>query len=389
MDTELKIELRQLADLREFPGNPRTHPERQIAALRQSIRRHGIVKPIVIRPDGTILAGHGLVIAARAEALMEVPVSVYDRCDADCAALVLADNRIAQLADDDGDALERLLAGLRDEIGGVDGTGWDAVSISEMIEKLGFAKPIAPAPAPAPAPARTMEGETWAIGRHRVHVGDARRFSVTGDIVFTDPPFELSGDAVALVVTPIASSLLLCAPLRQQVDVARALSEWRCGESWWLHRTMVSSILADAQIRKHGILVGIYRKDASGPGVSKRRHIEMSGDRSCMDELPDCPCGQADHQQVDECGKGACRGKGPYAYRYAKCTHALRHILSYFDAPIVVDPFCGSGSVLLSADALGRTAIGCELLPHVADLSIARLEQASGQAATRIATGYA
>jgi len=55
---------RSLSELKEFPGNPRRHPEAQIAALSKSIRRFW-TNPILVDETGTILAGHGRCEAAK------------------------------------------------------------------------------------------------------------------------------------------------------------------------------------------------------------------------------------------------------------------------------------------------------------------------------------
>jgi len=58
--------------LREFPDNPRRHPESQIARLMKSIGRFW-TNPILIDETGTILAGHGRWEAARRLGMTEVP----------------------------------------------------------------------------------------------------------------------------------------------------------------------------------------------------------------------------------------------------------------------------------------------------------------------------
>ena len=58
--------------LKEFPDNPRRHPESQIAGLMRSIRRFW-TNPILIDETGTILAGHGRWEAARRLGMTEVP----------------------------------------------------------------------------------------------------------------------------------------------------------------------------------------------------------------------------------------------------------------------------------------------------------------------------
>ena len=51
-----RVVWRPLAALKEFPGNPRCHPESQIVALMKSIRRFW-TNPILVDETGTILAG--------------------------------------------------------------------------------------------------------------------------------------------------------------------------------------------------------------------------------------------------------------------------------------------------------------------------------------------
>jgi len=53
-----------VSELKIFPGNPRRHPEGQIAGLMKSIRRFW-TNPILVDETGTILAGHGRWEAAK------------------------------------------------------------------------------------------------------------------------------------------------------------------------------------------------------------------------------------------------------------------------------------------------------------------------------------
>jgi hypothetical protein len=63
---------RPIGKLKEFPGNPRRHPESQIANLMKSIRRFW-TNPILVDETGAILAGHGRWEAARRLGMSEVP----------------------------------------------------------------------------------------------------------------------------------------------------------------------------------------------------------------------------------------------------------------------------------------------------------------------------
>jgi len=89
---------RPVSQLKEFPGNPRRHPDGQIAGLMRSIRRFW-TNPILVDETGTILAGHGRWEAAKRLGLTEVPtVTVGGLSDADKRTVVIADNRLPEQA---------------------------------------------------------------------------------------------------------------------------------------------------------------------------------------------------------------------------------------------------------------------------------------------------
>ncbi|WP_223252093.1 ParB/Srx family N-terminal domain-containing protein [Paracoccus mutanolyticus] len=48
-----------------YARNARSHSEAQVAEIAGSIREFGFVNPVLIAEDGTLIAGHGRVLAAR------------------------------------------------------------------------------------------------------------------------------------------------------------------------------------------------------------------------------------------------------------------------------------------------------------------------------------
>ncbi|MEO6153648.1 MAG: ParB/Srx family N-terminal domain-containing protein [Croceibacterium sp.] len=60
--------------LRPYERNARTHGDKQIALIVQSIEAFGFTNPIVAEEDGTIIAGHGRWEAALKLGMPTVPV---------------------------------------------------------------------------------------------------------------------------------------------------------------------------------------------------------------------------------------------------------------------------------------------------------------------------
>ena len=117
--------------------NYRGHPEAQVELLRGSLRQFGVFKNVVARPDGTVLAGHGMIAAAKAEGLAALPVQVFTGTDEEARALMVADNELSRpgLVQDDPDQLSQLLESLRAD-GMMAVTGHDDESLAALLVEV-------------------------------------------------------------------------------------------------------------------------------------------------------------------------------------------------------------------------------------------------------------
>ena len=105
-----------VGDLKPHPKNPNRHPPEQIEMLSRILEHQGWRAPIVVSSlSGFIVAGHARREAALKLGFTEVPCDVQDfATEADELAHLLADNHIAELADEDGQMLKDLLKQLDD-----------------------------------------------------------------------------------------------------------------------------------------------------------------------------------------------------------------------------------------------------------------------------------
>lgn len=105
----MKIETVKVDKLKPFERNPKIHPESQLKLLRKSISEHGWTNPILATKEGMIVAGHARLEAAKQLNLAEVPVIYLDMPYERAIAYVVADNRLAELAETDTTALLEIL----------------------------------------------------------------------------------------------------------------------------------------------------------------------------------------------------------------------------------------------------------------------------------------
>jgi hypothetical protein len=130
----LTIEQVALDQLHPHPRNYRAHPDDELDHLMESISANGVYRNVVVAHDGTILAGHGVVEAARKLGLACIPVyrTEYGPDDARALKLLVSDNEISHLAASDDRALTELLRELN-ETDDLLGTGYDEMMLANLV----------------------------------------------------------------------------------------------------------------------------------------------------------------------------------------------------------------------------------------------------------------
>jgi DNA modification methylase len=198
-------ELRDPTSLVEHPRNYNTHPAEQIRLLAKIIKHQGWRNPITVsKRSGFVVKGHGRLAAAMLLKTEKVPVDVQDYKDeASEVADMIADNRIAELAEADEDALKDLLV---DEVfNGFDLelTGFDPKEIdfnineSEITDDSDYANELESKADELQNHWKTDHGQIWKLGDHRLMCGDSTNHDhvaklmggIKSEMMFTDPPY--------------------------------------------------------------------------------------------------------------------------------------------------------------------------------------------------------
>lgn len=97
-------------ELKANPRNPNTHPQRQVELLAKNIRYFGWRQTVTVsKRSGLIVSGHGRLMAAKHLGVEVVPVDFQDFADEnDELAVLVADNRLAELSTVDLNELEKI-----------------------------------------------------------------------------------------------------------------------------------------------------------------------------------------------------------------------------------------------------------------------------------------
>jgi len=204
MEVNDKFKLVDIDRLVPYSRNARTHSPEQILQLQASIREFGFVNPVLIDDNYNIIAGHGRIMAARAEGIKEVPcVFISHMTEAQKRAYILADNKIALNAGWDMEMLRVELEELRDLDFDLDLTGFDETEINALFEDADDTEvedDDFDLTAALEEAAFVMPGDVWTLGRHRLICGDATDADTIkrlmdgrkANLVLTDPPYNVS-----------------------------------------------------------------------------------------------------------------------------------------------------------------------------------------------------
>ena len=202
--TTTEMQLVPLGKLVPYINNARTHSPEQLTKLRSSLREFGFINPVIIDRDYNIIAGHGRVLAAKEEGIMEVPCVFVDYLtEAQKKAYILADNRMALDAGWDEELLRIEIESLQGEDFDVSLTGFEEQELADLfaIEGDKAAKDDDFDLSAALEKASFVErGDLWIVGRHRLVCGDATQAEDVAklmdgkkaNLIVTDPPYGVS-----------------------------------------------------------------------------------------------------------------------------------------------------------------------------------------------------
>lgn len=388
---DLSAMVRPIDSVREDPCNARTHDDRNVAAIAESLAAFGQRKPIIALPDGTVIAGNGTLRAARMLGWDEIAVATFED-EAKAKAFALADNRTAELAGWDETVLAQTLDGMSDELR--KSVGFSGDEIDKLLQDL---HPVTEDEVPEPpADPITNPGDLWLLGKHRLLCGDStvaeNAARVLGGalplLMVTDPPYGVEYDAdwrnhaMRADGTAIAGRAV-------GVVTNDDRSDWR--EAWTLfpgdvayvwhagvYSPGVADSLAACDFERRALIVWAKSQLVIGRGDYHHQHepcwyaVRKGKPGLRTDDRKQTTLWQIDKPRKSETGHST-----------QKPVECMARPIRNHTAREVYDPFLGSGTTLIAAEQLGRTCYGLELSPAYCDVIVQRWETATGGKAVR------
>ncbi|PAU94051.1 site-specific DNA-methyltransferase [Paracoccus salipaludis] len=400
---ELTIDYRPLDSLVPYARNARTHSEAQVAEIAGSIREFGFTNPVLIAEDGTLIAGHGRVLAARLLGMDTVPtITLTGLSDNQRRALVLADNRIALNAGWDEALLSLELTDLKEAGLDLGILGFEDGELDRLLAGTEGDEEGSTLPVVIPEPPRnpvSRTGDLWILGDHRLLCGDATshddvRRLMNGEraVLFaTDPPYLVDYDGSNHPTRNkdwSASYGTTWDDSSQGAElydgfigaaVAGAITE---DAAWYCWHASRRQAMLEACWEKAGAFVHqqiIWVKDR---GVLTRSHYLWKHEPCFMGwRRPNRPPKVADETLPST-------WEMPSFARDERPDHPTPKPLDAFGIPmrqhvarggLCYEPFSGSGSQIMAGEANGRRVFAMEISPAYVDVAVERWQAETGK----------
>lgn len=134
----MKLKTVKTSSLKPHKSNPNRHPQEQLQELQSSLDQFDQVKNIVVW-RGQVIAGCGLLEAAKKQNRAEIEVQdVSDWPEEKAIKFMIADNRLAEIAIMDDEALANLLREFDEplDVPGIDESFLETIFESETPDKI-------------------------------------------------------------------------------------------------------------------------------------------------------------------------------------------------------------------------------------------------------------
>ena len=392
----MKLETVGIETLSPDPANVRKHGQRNMDAIKASLRRFGQQKPIVVDSKGIVLAGNGTLAAARELDWREIQIVRTDLSGSQATAFGIADNRSAELAEWD-EKLADVLASLKAEDFPLEDIGFD-------LDELEALKPEIKSDADSEPQIDKAEelrekwgveiGQVWELGEHRITCGDSTSAEVVkrllGDekphLMVTDPPYGVEYDANWRNEAMRADGSQIGGRAIGKV-LNDDKADWR--EAWALFPGDV------AYVWHAGVMAGSVSESLVAIDFVIRSQIIWAKQVFAI--------GRGDyHWQHEPCWYAVRKGAtGHYNGDRTQSTlweidkpqksetgHSTQKPIECMERPIrnnskpgelVYEPFSGSGTTIIACERTGRKCRAIELNPAYVAVAIQRWADATGK----------
>lgn len=377
--TQHQIEQVSVSTLIPYARNSRTHSDEQVSQIAGSIREFGFTNPVLIDADGTIIAGHGRVMAAKKLGLETVPcIRLGHLTPSQVRAYVIADNKLALNAGWDDQMLRSELESLQEDGFNMDLTGFSDKELAELLEPEVVDGETDPDQTPeVPVEPITKLGDVWILGNHRLMCGDSTSIDAVKrlmneskvDLVFTDPPYNVAFNGRSGKHEVIANDNLAKEDFDQFIgEVLRTIKAvdapaYYIWCNWKFYATLQRELEYKACI--------VWAKNVFGMGNNYRHQHEF-----CLFN------GDIDSDIKDESDLWSVKKDTNYIHPTQKPVELSERALSnHRNAKNILDLFGGSGSTLIGCEKMNRRAFVMELDPKYCDVIVKRWEDFTGKKA--------
>lgn len=390
MNTTSEMQLVPIDKLVPYANNARTHSSEQLNKLRSSLREFGFINPVIIDRDFNVIAGHGRILAAKAENISEVPCVFVDYLTpAQKKAYIIADNRMALDAGWDEEMLKVEIEALQADDFDLGLTGFDEKELAAFFDDDSDTKDDDfDVDAEMEKPCITKTGDLWLLGNHRLVCGDSTKQETyellmngkQANLVVTDPPYNVNYEGSA--------GKIKNDNLENEKFYQFLFDAFTCMEKSMANDASIYVFHADTEglnFRKAFADAGFY---LSGTCIWKKQSLVLGRSPYQWQHEP-CLFGwkkngkhrwYSDRKQTTiwEFDKPKKNGDHPTMKPIPLIAYPIKN--SSMSNCIVLDPFGGSGSTLIACEQTNRICHTIELDEKFCDVIVKRYIEQVGSA---------
>jgi DNA modification methylase len=421
--SHLRITYRDIEEVRPDPRNPRKHSRGQIKKLARSIEKHRCIVPLLLDRNGNLIAGHARYQACKLLGLTEIPTICLNHLDQHQArAFMLADNRLAELAEWDGPLLAEHLKELSEVLNfEIELTGFEMGEIDLRIEGLKSDPDAKGDPAdklPPVGPPVTQTDDLWLLDQHRVMCASAlkepsysRLLEKSGAaMVITDPPYNvrIEGNVSGLGAVRHRDFIMGCRmdPLEFTAFLSRAFKllarhsvdgsiHFICMD--WRHISELLAAGREAYDELKNLCVWVKNNGGMGSFYRSRHELVFVFKHGHASHRNNVQLGQFgrnrtnvwEYPGIASFGRSGEEGNLLAAHPTVKPVALVADAIMDASArgEIILDAFLGSGTTVIAAERTGRRCYGLELDPVYVDTVVRRWQTYTGERARHAISG--